>query len=156
MCQPATIYPHISAYLNIYIYNDIYSCSLSLSLTFIKLYIYTYLLHTYIHYIHTHIYTCIYIYRYTQIYTYIQVTSCTNKQICVSSISPASPWLRQATLGPIRDESQRLSDALAEETRSRQLQDVRREAWRNSTGELVELVELGEYGWFIWTWINTY
>lgn len=33
----------------------------------------------------------------------------------------------EATLGPIRDESQRLSDALAEETRERQLQDQRRE-----------------------------
>ena len=147
MCQPATIYPHISAYLNIYIYimTSIVVLSLSLSYIYKIIYIHTYYIHIYI--IYTHIYTYIYIYidihRYTQIYTYIQVTSCTNKQICVSSISPASPWLRQATLGPIRDESQRLSDALAEETRSRQLQDVRREAWRNSTGELVEL---GEYG----------
>ena len=33
----------------------------------------------------------------------------------------------ESTLGPIRDESQRLFDALAAETRERQLQDHKRE-----------------------------
>ena len=89
------------------------------------LYIYTY---TYSGYINIY-------YQVIHIYIYIyDVNIIIN--IYTSTYTSRDLTRRQATLGPIRDESQRLSDALAEEQRSRQLQDLRREAWRSNDGDL--------------------